>query len=76
MKILISGMYVFTLIFLLLLVQTKDAYAYLDPSTGSYFFQIIVAFIFGGVVTIKMYGRKIITKIKNLGRNKDTFHDD
>jgi len=41
----------------MLLPQT--AFAYLDPGTGSYIFQVLVATLIGGLFTIKMYWQKI-----------------
>ncbi len=40
-----------------LLIQ--NAFAYLDPGTGSYIFQVLVAAVIGGLFTIKIYWRKI-----------------
>ena len=41
---------------------TSNAYAYLDPGTGS----IILSAIVGGLVTIKTYWQMIIEKVKKL----------
>jgi len=35
------------------------AFAYLDPGTGSYIFQVLVAMFIGGIFTVKMYWQKI-----------------
>jgi O-antigen/teichoic acid export membrane protein len=37
----------------------QNAFAYLDPGTGSYVFQVLVAAFIGGLFTIKIYWRKI-----------------
>ena len=37
----------------------EPAFAYLDPGTGSYIFQVLVATLIGGLFTIKMYWQKI-----------------
>ena len=37
----------------------QAAFAYLDPGTGSYVFQVLVAALIGGLFTIKMYWQKI-----------------
>lgn len=42
------------------------AYAYLDPATGSYVLQIIIAAIVGGLFLIKQYYSKIRGLFKNL----------
>jgi len=43
-----------------------NAFAYLDPGTGSYFFQIAIAFILGGLYSIKIFWNKIIAAFKNM----------
>jgi len=45
------------LLFLLLFLPT-NAYAYLDPGTGSYIIQVLIAFFFGGIFVLKMYWQK------------------
>ena len=37
----------------------KNAFAYLDPGTGSYVFQVLVATAIGVLCTIKMHWQKI-----------------
>ena len=52
----------FHILFLSIVVQIfllQDAFAYLDPGTGSYIFQVFVAALIGGLFTIKIYWRKI-----------------
>lgn len=34
-------------------------FAYVDPGTGSYVVQLILAFVFGGLFGIKMYWKKV-----------------
>ena len=53
------------------------AYAYLDPGTGSYFLQLIIAALLGGLFAIKLFWGKIKIFLKNLfvrkvkpGKNK------
>lgn len=46
-------------------VFSKEAHAYIDPGTGTYIMQLIVAFIIGGVFFIKTYWRKIQTFLAN-----------
>ncbi|MBI2196497.1 hypothetical protein HYU45_02675 [Candidatus Daviesbacteria bacterium] len=48
----------FFLIFIVLVFPPK-AYAYLDPGTGSYFFQILIGIVIGGLVSIKIFWKKI-----------------
>lgn len=50
---------VIALIFGLFLLTTRDAYAYLDPGTGSLIFQGIIAGLGAGVLVIRMYWGKL-----------------
>jgi hypothetical protein len=53
------------------LILSPDADAYLDPGTGSYVFQVLIATLIGGLFTIKMYWQKIKNSIVNfLSRKK------
>jgi ABC-type Na+ efflux pump permease subunit len=47
------------LVILLYLTFTPPAFAYLDPGTGSYIFQIIIAAIVGLGFIVKIYWAKI-----------------
>lgn len=47
------------LVVLLCLVSAPAAYAYLDPGTGSYIFQILIAAIVGVGFLVKVYWGKI-----------------
>jgi hypothetical protein len=49
---------------------SQNAYAYLDPGTGSYIFQVLVATFIGGLFTIKMYWKKIKNFFGNLFSEK------
>ena len=51
--------FVLTLIFIVQHLLSKNAFAYLDPGTGSYIFQIFIATIVAGLFAIKMFWRKI-----------------
>jgi len=59
--------------FALLFFDCRDASAYLDPGTGSYIFQIIVAGILGALFTVKLYWNKIKTFVRSslLGKKRD-----
>jgi hypothetical protein len=43
----------------LLLFFVDDASAYLDPGTGSFIFQTIVAMVLGAAFTLKLYWRRL-----------------
>ena len=48
-----------TITLTLIFVLCFPAYAYLDPGTGSYFLQIIVATLLGAMYAIKQFWYKI-----------------
>jgi hypothetical protein len=48
------------------LVFPLKAYAYLDPGTGSYIFQLIIAALLGGLFAGKLFWNKIKISLKNL----------
>lgn len=58
-------------IFGILLFQliTKDAYAYIDPGAGSFFFQTIIAVVLGGLYVVKVYWAKIKKVVRELIRS-------
>ena len=56
-----------------------NTYAYLDPGTGSFIIQIIIAFALGAVIFIKIYFNKIkdfFSKIFSKKKSKDEKPDD
>lgn len=42
------------------------SYAYLDPGTGSYFLQLAIAALLGGLYAIKLFWKKIKAFFKNI----------
>lgn len=58
------------LIYFICLVSPRAAYAYLDPGTGSYILQLLVAFLLGGSLVVKIYWKKIKTYFTNLFSRK------
>ena len=50
----------------ILLICAHDAYAYMDPGTGSYLFQLLMASILGALFAIKMYWKSLKVFFKNL----------
>ena len=44
----------------------RNAYAYLDPGTGSYLLQLLVAALLGAVVTAKIFWHRLKSFFKNL----------
>ena len=66
---------IYILIFLVFF--TKDTYAYLDPGSGNYILQIIVAFFASIFISLKIFWTKItfyyyklVGKKKNKTKNK------
>ncbi len=54
------------LISFILFIFAKNSYAYLDPGTGSYILQILIASVLGALFAIKVFWRKIIGFFKSL----------
>lgn len=57
----LKGKLFYSLILIVALQFTllQNAFAYLDPGTGSYIFQVLVATLIGGLFIIKMFWQKI-----------------
>jgi hypothetical protein len=51
-------------IVLLSILFPENVHAYLDPGTGSYVLQIILAFVIGGLYTFKLYWVRIKAYLK------------
>ena len=50
--------YVFFL-FILQIINSKIAFAYLDPGAGSFIYQVLISFIISGIFAIKIFWIKI-----------------
>ena len=61
-------LFIYSTLFLLLMLT--PAYAYLDPGTGSYFIQFIIAFSLGCLLMIKLFWLKIKCFFLNLLKKK------
>lgn len=64
--------FVLFLIVMLHFTLLQNAFAYLDPGTGSYIFQVLAAAIIGGLFTVKMFWKKIKNLFVNLFSKKQT----
>ena len=53
-------------ILILLLTFSLNVNAYIDPGTGSYVIQVILAAILGGVVTMKVFWKRIGMILKRI----------
>ena len=51
---------------LVCLAFPRPAYAYLDPGTGSYILQMILAALLGAAFAVKLFWKNIKTFFKNL----------
>lgn len=70
MKIFANTKTMFILLGMLYLIFPQVAYSYLDPGTGSYILQIILAAFVGAAFTMKIYWAKIKTFLVNLFSEK------
>jgi len=61
------------LLFLILIIlSAKNAYAYIDPNTGGFFFQTVAPFVYGILGVIVVFWKRILNFAKGLfGRKKD-----
>lgn len=66
--------YIASFIFLFALPRYSEAY--IDPGTGSYLLQIVVGFIFGSLLTLKIFYRNIKSFfIRKFSNNKKADDD-
>lgn len=64
--------HLFFIFILSLFVFPKDAYAYLDPGTGSMLVQVLIGGILGSLYFIKLYWKKLRSFVrKKFNKNKD-----
>lgn len=60
------------------LIFPQKAYAYLDPGTGSYILQLIIAVSLGGLFAVKLFWNRIKIFFKNLfsrGKKREKAED-
>lgn len=67
--------YAFYIIALYVLLNT-DAYAYLDPGSGSMILQAILGFIAAALATVSYYWEKVKTFLSKLFRKKKKSEKD
>lgn len=63
-----ASVFFYTLI--LLFIFPSKIYAYIDPGTGSYIFQMILGVVLGGLFAAGIFWRKIKAFFKNLFSKK------
>ena len=63
---------------IVVLAFSSEAYAYIDPSTGSYLLQILLAGLLGALFTIKIFWRNFKGFFARLltGKSKDDARTD
>lgn len=62
---------ILTTLVLLHVIATQQAYAYIDPGTGSYILQMSIAALLAGMFTMKLFMNKIKTLFKNFFSRKN-----
>jgi hypothetical protein len=62
--------HLFVYLSLLLLLFAKDSEAYIDPGSGSYVLQLLVASFFAVIFTVKMFWRNIKAFFSKTGGKK------
>jgi hypothetical protein len=60
------------ILLLAIFIKPPPVYAYLDPGTGSYFFQLAIGGIFGGLFLLKTFWKQIKQKIHNKFGKKES----
>ena len=60
------GMLQIALLVFLCFVQPRKAFAYVDPGTGSYVLQVLLAALFGALFAVKIFWTKIKRLLKQL----------
>ena len=61
--------------FLSFLILPAEAHAYLDPGTGSYFLQILLAGILGGLYALKLSWHRIVALFRRSRPAEDKHGD-
>ena len=61
----------------IILIPTAQAYAYLDPGTGSFLLQILVAGLLGILFAVRVFRDRIVIFFRRLtGRSSSSSSDD
>ena len=76
MKSIKSAAYLTTLVFLIILTDSRSAYGYIDPSTGSYFLQILLAGLLGAMFALKVYWRNVKSYLSRMFSKGDNKQND
>lgn len=68
-------LYALFICLLVVFAAATPAWAYLDPGTGSYLFQLLIGLLAGTLMTVKIYWHKIrsfFTRDKNAKSNDES----
>lgn len=76
MRVLVKALFVLAALASVVLLPVRDAYAYIDPGTGSYVLQMIIAGIVGAAVTVKVFFHRIRAKLSFGARKKRSPPDE
>lgn len=67
-----SRAWILVLALLFLGLPATDAHAYLDPGTGSYVLQLLIAGVVGAVFALKTFWRSILSFVARLTGRKNS----
>ena len=74
---LVKHLQIFILVIILIVAFYDFAYAYIDPSTGSYILQLVLAGLLGALFTLKIFWKKIkLTIVQLFSRNNRAENHD
>ena len=59
----------------LIVLSAKNAYAYIDPNTGGFFFQTVAPFVYGILGVIVVFWKRIVNFVKGLFSKKNNGDD-
>lgn len=57
-------------LFVIVNILEKNAYAYIDPNTGGFFFQTVAPFVYGILGVIVVFWKRIVGFVKNIFSKK------
>ena len=63
------------LFLILIVLSAKNAYAYIDPNTGGFFFQTVAPFVYGILGVIVVFWKRIVNFVKGLFSKKKNGDD-
>ena len=58
------------------LLTSPSAYAYIDPGTGSYVFQLLIAGLLGSAVAARLFWQNIVSFFRKLKASRCLGDDD